>query len=81
MRHFFQSHKIDVIQKIAWQLVRSAEDRFEAGTSADKREWCVARLSAQFPKENPERLEDFVRAAFVNFRIETGDYQRRISTL
>lgn len=70
MKSFFRNQTEDILQKTAWRLVRSAQDRFKAGSGEDKRDWCVARLSAQFPKEDPSRLEDYVRAAFVNFKVE-----------
>lgn len=72
-----QNHFVDLLQKHAWRLVRSAEDRFPAGNGADKMNWCVGRLAAMFVNESKENLEDFVRAAYINFKIETGDYNLR----
>jgi hypothetical protein len=60
----------DILQKTAWRLVRSAQDRFREGSGQEKREWCVMQLSTQFPKDNINRLEDYVRAAYVNFKVE-----------
>lgn len=81
MKIFLKNQKADLIQKAAWMLVRSAEDRFEAGKGQDKREWCVLRAAVLFPDELQDRLEDAVRAAYINFRIETGEYNRRLPRL
>ncbi len=72
---------IDSIQKIAWRLVRSAENRFPEWTGDARLKWCVERLQVTFASERPDHLEDAIRAAYVNFRIETGDYQRPIPRL
>lgn len=82
MSFFFKNQKEDLIQKAAWRLVRAAEDRLPDVPGAQRREWCVDRLMVQFPKEKVrDHIEDYVRAAYVNFRIETGDYQRRVSRI
>ena len=66
-----ENNHIDAVQKIAWRLVRSAEDRFY-WAGIDKLKWCITRMETMYPKEHAEYLEDAIRAAFVNFRIETG---------
>lgn len=81
LKEFQKNQLIDHIQKVAWRLVRSAEDNFVSGEGKDKREWCVLRMAIIFPKEKTEHLEDAIRAAYVNFKIETGDYQRRMPRL
>ena len=71
---FFQNQKDELIQKTAWRLVRSAEDRMGSGRGPEKLMWCVERLKLDFPKIG-DRAEDYVRAAFVNFKTETKAYQ------
>ena len=71
-REIKSNNESDVIQKAAWRLVRSAEDRFVAADGSAKRAWCVDRMMALFPKKDRDNLEDYIRAAFINFSIETG---------
>lgn len=67
-----ENEKCDLIQKAAWRFVRSADDRFGDGSKgALKLEWCITRLHGVFPEEAKEHLEDFVRAAYINYRVET----------
>lgn len=70
VRSFFKNQKEEWVQKIAWRLVRSAEDRIGGGRGDEKRGWCVDRLAEIFPKEGRGSLEDYIRAAFVNFKAE-----------
>lgn len=67
---FFNDAEEESIQKSAWRLVRSAEDRLGSGRGPEKLSWCVERLARQFRKTDRERVEDHVRAAFVNFKVE-----------
>lgn len=71
MKFFFRNQEDELIQKYAWRLVRSAEDRIGAGRGDEKRGWCVDRIRVEFPKLINESAEDFIRAAFMNFKIET----------
>lgn len=66
---FFNNQKEEWVQRAAWRLVRSAEDRMGSGRGTEKLMWAVERLCAEFPKLN-DRAEDYIRAAFVNFKIE-----------
>lgn len=70
MFHFEKNQREDLMQKTAWKLVRSAEDRFGGGKGAEKLSWCVDRMQDSFPKQSRTNLEDHVRAACFNFRLE-----------
>lgn len=72
-----ENELLDVLQKTAWRLVRSAEDRFEAGDGKDKRKWCETRMAVHFPEISGEVLEDTIRAAYFNLTIENGTHNKR----
>lgn len=72
----FRNQKEELIQRSAWRLVRSVEDRIGVGRGPEKLMWAVARLREEFPKIGP-RAEDYVRAAFVNFKLESSALERR----
>lgn len=76
MRSFLENQKTDLIQKAAWRVVRSAQDRFKNGDGSERMAWAIDRMHAQFPKESKDRLEDYLRAAYINFTIETGEYHK-----
>ena len=57
------------MQRCAWRLVRSAEDRIGSGRGPEKLIWAVEAMKKEFPKLG-EKAEDYVRAAFMNFKIE-----------
>lgn len=62
----------DDVQKTAWRLVRSASDRMTGeGRGAEKFLWCMDRLKKVYPALG-EDAEDYVRSAYVNFKIERG---------
>lgn len=68
----------DLIQNWAWRLVRSAEDRMGGGGNGKaKFEWCVARLSYLYPNLHKERVDDYIRSAYMQFKIEFGMIERR----
>lgn len=69
MISFFRNSREEWIQKCAWRLVRSAEDRMGSGRGAEKLMWAVDRLKLEFPKVE-DRAEDYVRAAFSQFQAE-----------
>ena len=71
---FFKNQTIDLIQKSAWRLVRSAEDRFGAGKGDQKLSWATDRLQSMFKKEERDFIQDYVRAAYINFRAEQKAY-------
>lgn len=60
----------ETVQKSAWRIVRSAEDRMGAGRGSEKLIWCVQRLSSEFKILNVDRIEDHVRAAHIQFKME-----------
>lgn len=60
----------ELAQRCAWRLVRSAEDRIGAGRGNEKLLWAVQRLQEEMPTLGA-RAEDYVRAAFINFKTET----------
>ena len=70
LKNFEANHAEEHAQRVAWRLVRSAEDRMGDGRGAEKLMWCVARMKEEAP-EAAGRAEDYVRAAFVNFKTET----------
>ena len=71
---FFRNQTIDLIQKCAWRLVRSAEDRLGGGKGDQKLNWATDRLQSMFEKEERDLLQDYVRAAYINFRAEQKAY-------
>ena len=70
MKFIFRNFEEDLIQKTAWRLVRSAEDRLGADRGNEKRVWCIERIRELFPKKKHDDLDDHVRSAFINFRAE-----------
>lgn len=65
----FRNQKEEFMQRCAWRLVRSAEDRIGSGRGPEKLIWAVEAMKKEFPKLG-EKAEDYVRAAFMNFKIE-----------
>ncbi len=64
------NQKEEWTQKCAWRLVRSAEDRIlESGRGKDRLLWALEQLRKEFPEL--QNHEDYIRAAFVNFKNET----------
>ncbi len=62
----------DEVQKTAWRLVRSAFDRMAGeGRGPEKLLWCVDTIKKVYPALGPD-AEDYVRSAYVNFKIERG---------
>lgn len=59
----------EYIQRCAWRLVRSAEDRLGAGNGKEKFNWAVFALQKEIPSI-ALNAEDYIRAAFVNFKAE-----------
>ena len=73
----FYGSKEEWLQKCAWRLVRSAEDRLGSGRGHEKLLWAVEALKREFPKLG-ERAEDYVRAAYWHFKIESSQLERRV---
>ena len=62
----------DEVQKTAWRLVRSAFDRMSGeGRGAEKLLWCVDAIKKVYPALGSD-AEDYIRSAYVNFKIERG---------
>ena len=62
----------DEVQKTAWRLVRSAFDRMAGeGRGPEKLLWCVDAIKKVYPALGPD-AEDYIRSAYVNFKIERG---------
>jgi hypothetical protein len=78
MFSWFLNYWEEVMQKTSWRLVRAAEDRFGAEKGSEKRAWAVDRMQEEFPKVKRTVLEDHVRAAYMNFRVEHSVFERRI---
>lgn len=66
----------DLIQKTAWRLVRSAEDRMGMGKGHEKLLWCIDRISELHKGTHRTILEDYVRSAFINMKIELSALQQ-----
>ena len=64
----------DLMQKTAWTLVRSAHDRFPEIEGAVRLQWCMAQMQKRF--SGSDSIEDFIRAAYTNFKIESGSMNR-----
>jgi len=67
----------DLFQKTAWRLVRAAEDMFGSGKGDEKRAWCVRRFKEIFKDVKDSEAEDYVRAAFMNLKVEMGVIDRK----
>lgn len=61
----------ELIQRISWRLVRSANDRFGDGKGQKKLDWATGKLEKEFPNLG-ENAEDYIRAAYINFKTERG---------
>lgn len=59
----------ELLQRAAWRLVRSAEDRLGARRGTEKLLWATRQLLEEYP-EAGAAAEDYVRAAFVQFKTE-----------
>ena len=64
------NHREEAVQRTAWRLVRSAEDRMGSGRGPEKLLWAVDRLKKEYPDLNADH-EDYIRAAYINFKTET----------
>jgi hypothetical protein len=60
----------ELIQRCAWRLVRSAQDKMGDEKGAEKRVWAIEQLKKEFPDLN-EKAEHYIRAAYMNFKTET----------
>lgn len=67
---FEANQREELIQRAAWRLVRSASDRMGEQKGNSKMLWAIAELQKEFP-DLGGRAEDYVRAAYVNFKTET----------
>lgn len=71
LQQFELSQGEELIQKVAWRLVRSAEDRLKGPKrGAERLIWCVDRLRAEYDIVPKEAAEDYIRAAFIQFKME-----------
>lgn len=64
-----QNNHEELFQRIAWKLVRSARDRYKDGQGDTKRQWAIDRMQSQCP--GIVNAEDYIRAAYENYRIES----------
>jgi hypothetical protein len=67
--NFEKNQMEELVQRCAWRLVRSAEDRIGSGRGQEKLMWAVESLRKKFPKLTD--AEDYIRAAFINFKAES----------
>lgn len=72
LKSFEENQKEELIQRTAWRLVRSTADRFGDGKGEKKLEWAKTRLVKEFPELIEESAEDYIRAAYVNYKTERG---------
>lgn len=83
MKNFFmnvwseKNERTDLLQKGAWRFVRAAEDLLGSGKGDEKRSWAIRRLKETFQDMSESEAEDYVRAAFMNFKIESSVLDRR----
>ena len=63
----------ELLQRAAWRLVRSAEDRIGAGRGSEKLMWATRQLLEEFPAAG-RAAEDYIRAAYVQLKTETKAY-------
>lgn len=71
-----KNFETDLIQKTAWRLVRSAEDRIGSGKGSEKLLWCIDRISELHKGMSRTILEDYIRSAFINMKIEMSALQQ-----
>lgn len=64
-----RNHHEELIQRCAWRLVRSAQDKLGDEKGAEKRVWAVEQLKKEFPAL-VESAEHYVRAAYINYKTE-----------
>lgn len=67
---FDMNHLEELVQKAAWRLVRSAQDKMGAEKGAEKRIWAIEQLKTEFPALG-SNAEHYIRAAYVHFKNET----------
>ena len=66
---FDRNQREELAQRVAWRLVRSAEDSIKGNDRGPERfSWCVSRMRIEFPDLSEIIAMDHVRAAFVNFK-------------
>lgn len=58
----------ELVQRAAWRLVRSAQDRIGVGRGAEKLLHATKALEAEF--QGISNAEDYIRAAYIHFRTE-----------
>lgn len=68
---FDKNQAEELIQRIAWKLVRSASDRLGDNKGDKKREWCIAQMEKEFPGIG-SNAEEYVRAAYIQYKTERG---------
>ena len=78
-KNFERNQLEELIQRAAWRLVRSADDRFGENKGQKKLDWSVSQLKIEFFTEGiflnqngTEKAEDYIRAAYINYRTEKG---------
>lgn len=57
-------------QRAAWRIVRAAADKLGAEKGAEKRVWAIEQMSREFPNLAAGFSELYIRAAYVNFKME-----------
>lgn len=67
---FEANQKEEMIQRAAWRIVRSSEDRLGSGRGQEKLLFAISKLQEEFP-DIKGRAEDYIRAAYINFKTET----------
>ena len=70
IKSFLKNQQEELIQRCAWRLVRSAQDKLGDEKGAEKRVWAVEQLKKEFPTLG-ESAEHYIRAAYINFKTET----------
>ncbi len=66
---FEQNNYEELIQRCAWRLVRSAQDKLGDEKGAEKRVWAIEQLKKEFSALG-ESAEHYIRAAYINYKTE-----------
>lgn len=69
---FERNQTEELIQRAAWRLVRSASDRNGENKGDKKRDWSISQLTKEFDGLTESKAEDYVRAAYINYKTERG---------
>lgn len=67
-----KNNREELIQRVAWRLVRSAADKMGDQKGVEKRVWAIEQIKKEFDGLGDE-AEHYIRAAYRNYKIESGN--------